>query len=548
MVANIRGYTHNYNFKLINFDTPRWHTLEYANWQMLDTLLLLQGTPQARGSWLNSTLYAEGDRVFDDDTGDLYRCVVPHTSSPTGTFAQDRNLHPNYWSLQTLGVPLFRGVWVPAAFYALGDIVVGAPYEYYLCVEAHTSSATFPPDIAKWQLIFDASETVTDSQAAAAAAASSASSAAASATAAQVAKIVWRGPWSSVTAYVSRDAVQDAGTSYISKTSNTNKPPGANPSDWDIMALKGDQGIQGIQGPQGIQGIQGPQGPTGAAGSGSGDMLRSLNLSDVLSAPTAFTNIKQAATLTATGVVELATDSETTTKTDTSRAVTPSNIGALTATVAPLMNGTQALGTSVKFAKEDHVHATDTSRAPINNPTFTGVQQGTTPANTENSVVFATTAWVKTILGLGTYTTAIPDGIVTLAKIATSAIATIAELLARGTTKLVAVDVLWDSGTFVSLTDGATVTPDFSQGYNFQWTIGAAGRTLANPTNFKPTGGQSGMIYINAGASGTITAWGTAWKFPGGVKPSLTLGGADCLVYTVRSSSVIICNMINDVR
>lgn len=35
------------------------------------------------------------------------------------------------------------------------------------------------------------------------------------------------------------------------------------------------------------------------------------------------------------------------------------------ATAAPLMDGTAAVGTSAKYAREDHVHPTDTSRAPV---------------------------------------------------------------------------------------------------------------------------------------------------------------------------------------
>ena len=68
MVANIRGYTPNYSFKLINFDTPRWHTLEYSNWNMVDAMFLQDGTPQMRGVWQNNTAYLEGDRVFDEET------------------------------------------------------------------------------------------------------------------------------------------------------------------------------------------------------------------------------------------------------------------------------------------------------------------------------------------------------------------------------------------------------------------------------------------------------------------------------------------------
>lgn len=74
-----------------------------------------------------------------------------------------------------------------------------------------------------------------------------------------------------------------------------------------------------------------PRGDTGASGAGSGDMLAAQNLNDVASKPIAFANIKQAATESATGVVELATTAEAATGTDTSRAVTPAGLTAFLA-------------------------------------------------------------------------------------------------------------------------------------------------------------------------------------------------------------------------
>ena len=46
----------------------------------------------------------------------------------------------------------------------------------------------------------------------------------------------------------------------------------------------------------------------------------------------------------------------------------------------PLMNGSVAIGTSLRYSREDHVHASDTSRAPLASPTFTGTV--TMPAGT----------------------------------------------------------------------------------------------------------------------------------------------------------------------
>ena len=160
MVANIRGFTPNYNFKLINFDVPRWHTLEYANWQQVDAMFLSMGTPPIRGEWRNSTLYLEGDRVFDAQTSEIYRALVKHTSAPTGLFEADRDAHPDYWVLQTLGVPTYRGLWEPGVAYYLGDLVYTDDFVYHLCIDSHTSGVTFAENADDWQTVFDPSDAV----------------------------------------------------------------------------------------------------------------------------------------------------------------------------------------------------------------------------------------------------------------------------------------------------------------------------------------------------------------------------------------------------
>ena len=94
-------------------------------------------------------------------------------------------------------------------------------------------------------------------------------------------------------------------------------------------------------------------------------------------------------------------------------------------------------------------------------------------------------------------------------------------------------------GSIVTLTDGATVTPDFSLGNNFTLTL-AGNRTLANPTNL--TAGQSGVILLLQDSTGSRTlSFGSYWKFPGGTAPTLTTtaSAVDLLVYFVESSSRI---------
>jgi hypothetical protein len=58
--------------------------------------------------------------------------------------------------------------------------------------------------------------------------------------------------------------------------------------------------------------------------------------------------------------------------TNTTQLATTAFVIGQAATANPLMDGTVAPGTSLKYARGDHVHPTDTSRAPTASPTFTG--------------------------------------------------------------------------------------------------------------------------------------------------------------------------------
>jgi hypothetical protein len=103
-------------------------------------------------------------------------------------------------------------------------------------------------------------------------------------------------------------------------------------------------------------------------------------------------------------------------------------------------------------------------------------------------------------------------------------------------------------GTVSALTDGATITPDFSVANNFSVTLGG-NRTLANPTNL--TAGQSGAIVITQDGTGSRTlAYGSYWKFPSGTAPTLTTtaSAVDTLVYYVESSTRISARLVNDLR
>jgi hypothetical protein len=103
-------------------------------------------------------------------------------------------------------------------------------------------------------------------------------------------------------------------------------------------------------------------------------------------------------------------------------------------------------------------------------------------------------------------------------------------------------------GSVVTLTDGATITPDFSLGNNFSVTLGGS-RTLANPTNL--TAGQSGVIVITQDGTGSrLLSYGGYFKFPGGTAPTLTTtaSAVDVLAYYVDSSTRITARLVSDVK
>ena len=82
--------------------------------------------------------------------------------------------------------------------------------------------------------------------------------------------------------------------------------------------------------------------------------------------------------------------------------------------VLPVMDGVATPGTSALYSRGDHAHPTDTSRAPIASPVFTGDPQAPTPSAADNDTSIATTAFVKTALAsAGTPSNANPamDGV-----------------------------------------------------------------------------------------------------------------------------------------
>lgn len=58
-------------------------------------------------------------------------------------------------------------------------------------------------------------------------------------------------------------------------------------------------------------------------------------------------------------------------------------VQAAAGTATPLIDGVAAVGSSTKWAHEDHKHPTDTTRAAVNSPTFTGTPEAPDPTTTQ---------------------------------------------------------------------------------------------------------------------------------------------------------------------
>lgn len=101
--------------------------------------------------------------------------------------------------------------------------------------------------------------------------------------------------------------------------------------------------------------------------------------------------------------------------------------------------------------------------------------------------------------------------------------------------------------SIATLTDGATITPNFGANNNFTVTIAGA-RTLANATNL--TAGQSGVIYVvQDNVGGRTLSYGSIWKFPSNTAPTLSTAAnaVDALFYCVRSNVSITVNSVLNV-
>lgn len=120
----------------------------------------------------------------------------------------------------------------------------------------------------------------------------------------------------------------------------------------------------------------------------------------------------------------------------------------------PLMDGTASTGTSKRFAAEDHVHPSDTTKAPLASPALTGTPTAPTATTGTTTTQIATTEFVANAVAAST--SGVSDVRVDSTSVVTSGVANIALVGANGTKGVV------KNGSSVTSTSGLTASPIIS--------------------------------------------------------------------------------------
>ena len=216
--------------------------------------------------------------------------------------------------------------------------------------------------------------------------------------------------------------------------------------------------------------------------------------------------------------------------TNTTQVATTAYVVGQASSTAPVVDGVATVGTSLRYARADHIHPTDTSRAPLNSPSLTGTPLSITAAVDTNTTQIATTAYV---MGQGyaklasptfTGTPSLPTGTTAVTQTAgnnSTAVATTAFVTAAavpGTGRLLRAPQVLTSGT--SYTTPASCTAIYVEA------IGGGGGSggVTNPPSGSGGGGGGAYLtkYVTVSAS---TAYTIAIGAGGTAGTSTTSGG-----------------------
>ena len=152
--------------------------------------------------------------------------------------------------------------------------------------------------------------------------------------------------WDSTLSYAAGDFVQVAGVVYKALATNANKAPSSNPTFWEKCLMVAGE----------IAYTNEPEANGTASAGTAGKYARGdhVHPTDTSRAPLASPALTGAPTAPTAAV-----------DTSTTQLATTAFVTKQAASTNPIVNGTAAVGTSKRYARADHVHPTDTSRAGV---------------------------------------------------------------------------------------------------------------------------------------------------------------------------------------
>jgi hypothetical protein len=154
------------------------------------------------GDWTVATRYKVNDVVKYG--GSVYVCNTAHTSQADAADGLEADVAN--WDLLNQGID-YKYEWVAATRYKVNDVIrYGSGL--WICTGEHTASAAFATDSANWEKFVEGFQ--------------------------------YEGEWDAYTPYQEGDVVRYGGNTYIALTSNVEKKPAQEASDWRVFS----QGIR----------------------------------------------------------------------------------------------------------------------------------------------------------------------------------------------------------------------------------------------------------------------------------------------------------------
>ena len=213
--------------------------------------------------------------------------------------------------------------------------------------------------------------------------------------------------------------------------------------------------------------------------------------------------------------------------------------GASPATATPLMDGTGAVGTSLLYARQDHVHPSDTSRATLTTNTFTGLQ--TLQAGMTLDAGSGTAGQTITMTGRS-------SGAAASATLAVSSVGSLTGNVPTGQTVTWQVNAttVWSlSSTGIAITGtlSATGLVTANAGFTLDAGSGTAGQTLTLTGRASGAGVSSTVAVSSAGAltitSGTSSLVGATSGGTAFTASTSAFNVASGVAYQINGTTVI---------